>query len=206
MAPKYKVWMVDDLPRNLEVFRTNHGDDFAIETFSKTSAVLERIHNKEYPDALLCDVFFYDTVADAETAEAKVAELAAKLRKTAINIGVHDQSHTAGIVLMRQIYEHFKRTSPPFPMYAYTSKGPLLLEQSEWNKIFEYGAEVLLKGRVTPDAERTEIVGDIELVRSKRSWSARMKAGTPSLVRRLLEGLFFIGLSVAIGRLVRGSW
>jgi hypothetical protein len=91
-------------------------------------------------------------------------------------------------------------------MYAYTSKGPLLLEQSEWKKISEYGAEVLLKGRVTPDAERTEIVGDIELLRSKLSWSARMKAGTPSLVRRLLEGLFFIGLSLAIGRLVRGSW
>jgi len=89
-------------------------------------------------------------------------------------------------------------------MYAYTSKGPFLLEQSEWNKIFEYGAEVLLKGRVTPDAERTEIVGDIEL--SKRSWSERMKAGAPPLVRILLEGLFFIGLSVAIGRLVRGSW
>ena len=204
MAPKYKVWLVDDLPRNLEAFRTNHGDDFAIETFSKTSAVLQRIHNEEYPDALLCDIFFYDTIADAEKAEAKVAELAAKLRKTAIRIGVHDHSHTAGIVLMRQIYEHFKGTSPPFPMYAYTSKGPFLLEQSEWNKIFECGAEVLLKGRVTPGAERIEIVGDIEL--SKRSWSERIKAGAPGLVRILLEGLFFIGLSVAIGRFVRGSW
>jgi hypothetical protein len=37
MAPKYRVWLVDDLPKNLEIFRANHGDDFAIETFSKTS-------------------------------------------------------------------------------------------------------------------------------------------------------------------------
>jgi len=206
MAPNYKVWFVDDLPRNLETFRRNHQDNFAIETFSKTSDVLDRIHNGEYPDALLCDIFFYSSVAEAERVEKKVADLAENLKKTAIDIGVHDHTHPAGITLMRQIHEHFKRHAPPFPMYAYTSKGPFLLEQSEWDKIFEYGAEVLLKGRVTPDAERTEIVGDIELLRTKNSWTARMKAAAPTLVWTLLQGLFFIGLSLVIGRLVRGTW
>jgi len=129
MAPKYKVWLVDDLPGNREAFRTNHGDDFAIESVSKTDDVLQRIHNKEYPDALLCDIFFYDSVAEAENAETKVAGLAAKLRKTAIDIGVYDHSHAAGITLMLQIYEHFKRTSPPFPMYAYTPR-----DRSCWNR------------------------------------------------------------------------
>jgi hypothetical protein len=157
MTQKYKVWFVDDLPRNLETFKANHGDDFVIETFSKTSDVLQRIHCKEYPDALLCDIFFYDTVAEAERAEERVIELAAKLRQTAIDIRVHDHTRAAGITLIRHIYEYFNRNTPPFPVYAYTSKGPFLLEQSEWDNISKYGAQILLKGRVTPDIERTEI-------------------------------------------------
>ena len=206
MTSKDKVWLVDDLPSNLEKFRRNHKDDFAIETFSKTKDVLDRIHNEEYPDALLCDIFFYSTVTEAEHVEKKVAELADDLKKTALKIGVHDHTHAAGITLMREIYEHFKKRRPPFQMYAYTSKGPFLLEQKEWEKIFEYGAKVLLKGRVTPDAERTEIVGDIEVIRNRNSWAAKMKFAMPTLIWSLLQGLFFIGLSLVIGRLVRGTW
>ena len=206
MSPKYKVWFVDDLPRNRATFETNHGNDFVVETFSKTSDVLARIHNGEYPDALLCDIFFYDTVEEAERVEKMVADLAENLKKTAIKIGVHDHTHAVGITLMRQIYEHFKKHSPPFPMYAYTSKGPFLLEQSEWDKISEYGVEVLLKGRVTAPSERTEIIGDIEFYRNKNSWTARMKGAAPTLFWTLLQGLFFIGLSLVIGRLVRGAW
>src|SRR5215831_15460471 len=71
MSPKYTVWFVDDLPRNRATFETNHGNDFAIETFSKTSDVLARIHDGEYPDALLCDIFFYDTVEEAERVEVE---------------------------------------------------------------------------------------------------------------------------------------
>lgn len=60
MTEKRKVWLVDDLPENLERFRSNHKSHFDIETFSNPGAVLRRINNNEYPDALLCDVFFYD--------------------------------------------------------------------------------------------------------------------------------------------------
>ena len=35
MTSKDKVWLVDDLPRNLETFRRNHKDDFAVETFAR---------------------------------------------------------------------------------------------------------------------------------------------------------------------------
>lgn len=206
MSPKYRVWLVDDLPRNRATFETNHGNDFAIETFSKTSDVLTRVHNGEYPDALLCDIFFYDTVEEAERVEKAIANLAEDLKKTAIKLGVHDHTHAIGITLMRQIYEHFKRHSPPFPMYAYTSKGPFLLEQGEWDKIGEYGAEVLLKGRVTADGERTEIVGDIEFYRDKNSWTAKMKRAAPTFFWSLLQILFSIALSLVIGRWVRGTW
>lgn len=206
MSRKYAVWLVDDLPRNRATFEANHGSDFAIETFSKTSDVLNRIHKGEYPDALLCDIFFYDTVEEAERVERTVADLAENLRKTAVKLGVHDHTHAIGIALMRQIYEHFKKQPPPFPIYAYTSKGPFLLEQAEWAKISEYGAEVLLKGRVTAEGERTEIIGDIEFCRSKNSWTARIRNSTPRIFWALVQGVFFIFLSLSIGRLVRGTW
>jgi CheY-like chemotaxis protein len=206
MSPKYTVWLVDDLPQNRASFEANHRNDFAVETFSKTSDVLTRIHNGKYPDALLCDVFFYDSVEEAEHVEKSIADLAENLKRTAIKLGVHDHTHAIGIALMRQIYQHFKNRHPPFPMYAYTSKGPFLLEQAEWDRISEYGAEVLLKGRVTAEGERAEIVGDIEFYRSKNSWTAKVKNAAPTLFWTLVEGVFFIFLSLAIGRLVRGTW
>jgi CheY-like chemotaxis protein len=104
MIPKCKVWLVDDLPSNREAFTANHAVDFAVETFSKTSDVLQRIQRGEYPDALLCDIVFYDSVEQANEAEARVRELAKELRKTAVDIGVHDHRHTAGISLMQQIH------------------------------------------------------------------------------------------------------
>jgi hypothetical protein len=53
-------------------------------------------------------------------------------------------------------------------MFAYTSKGPFLLEQKECENISKYGAEILLKNRVTADGERTEIEGDVILYRKNR--------------------------------------
>ena len=206
MSPKYTVWFVDDLPRNRATFEANHRNDFAIETFSKTSDVLTRIHGGDHPDALLCDIFFYDTAEEGERAEKAIADLAANLKKTATEIGVHDQMHAIGITLMQQIYEHFKNHPPPFPIYAYTSKGPFLLEQREWDRISEYGGKVLLKGRVTSDRERTEIIGDIELHRNENSPAAKMQSNVDWLFWTLVQGVFFIALSLSIGRWVRGTW
>jgi hypothetical protein len=75
MARRPAVWFVDDLPRNRKAFRIHHKHHFAITLFSKPSAVLKRIREKKYPDALLCDVFFYDTVKEAEWVENEVARL-----------------------------------------------------------------------------------------------------------------------------------
>jgi hypothetical protein len=71
MVKKRKVWFVDDLPENLERFQSNHEGHFDIEVFSNTGEVLRRINNKDYPDALLCDVFFYDSVEEARDVELK---------------------------------------------------------------------------------------------------------------------------------------
>lgn len=124
MSPKYAVWLVDDLPRNRASFEVKHGNDFAIETFSKTSDVLTRIHNGEYPDALLCDIFFYDTVEEAEHVEKSIIELAENLKKTAVKLGVHDHTHAIGITLMRQIYQHFKNR-PPISNVRVHLQGPV---------------------------------------------------------------------------------
>ena len=166
MVEKPVVWFVDDLPRNRKAFRTHHKDHFVIKLFSKPGAVLKRFRKREYPDALLCDLFFYETVQEAEWVENQIARLAKELKDRAIEMELYDHRHAAGIDLMRRIHEHFQkegRSRPAFPIYAYTSKGPFLLEQKEWKKISTWGAQILLKNRVTVETERMEIDGDIQI-------------------------------------------
>lgn len=200
--PKYDVWFVDDLPENLKKFENNHGGYFAVRTFNMPAQVLREIHAKNYPHALLCDIFFYDSVDEAERVEAKVAELVRTLRKTAIDIGVNDHQRAAGITLMKSIYEHFGNQPPPFPMYAYTSKGPFLLEQRDWENISKFGAEVLLKNRVTPDNERIEIEGDIALFEAKNSWLGWFNTTSRKIGLALVPPL----ITLVVGRLLRGHW
>jgi CheY-like chemotaxis protein len=202
MIKKRKVWLVDDLPENLERFQSNHESHFDIETFSNTGAVLHRISNKEYPDALLCDVFFYDSVDEAREVEQKIDKLAKQLKTTATEIGANDHTHATGIALMKKVFEHFAEKAPPFPIYAYTSKGPFLLEQSEWENISKYGAEVLLKNRITAESEWTEIEGDIAISKRKNSlWSKTSKAAR-FLFTLLVPGLIYF----LLGRYFRGTW
>jgi hypothetical protein len=60
MKKKWSVWLVDDLPSNLKKFTSNHKGHYAIRTFKHPNQVMKQIVKKNYPDALLCDVFFYD--------------------------------------------------------------------------------------------------------------------------------------------------
>jgi hypothetical protein len=194
------VWFVDDLPRNLRKFEENHGKYFEVKTFSRIDDVLERIHRRDYPDALLCDVFFYDSVEEAERVEAEVEKLAEQLKQTAQRTGIYDHQHAAGIQLMKKIYEFFGNKSPPFPMYAYTSKGPFLLEQSEWDNISTYGAEVLLKNRVLPQRERLEIKGDIAIAKARRSWLAWGKLRSREFLWDLLPNVVVAVVFFLLGR------
>ena len=139
---------------------------------------------------------------EAEQVEERIEELAENLRKMAVEIGVHDHRHAAGITLMQKIYEHFGNKAPPFPMYAYTSKGPFLLEQKEWENISKYGAEILLKNRVTADGERTEIEGDVILYRKNRR-SIRL---VNSITKITIVVIVLILSVIVIGRWIRGTW
>ena len=179
MAAEYTIWFVDDLPENLANFRKNHSSDFKkIETFGRPKEVLDKIHKGEYPDALLIDVFFYETPERAREVEDEVKGLVEDLRKKAADLGLTDHRYAAGITLMENIYKHFKGNRPRFPMYAYTSKGPFLLEQNDWQNISTFGAEVLLKGRVAPNSEVIEIIGDIKQMKLQNSWSTWLKSLT----------------------------
>src|SRR6516164_1868468 len=129
MAGKSKVWFVDDLPRNLEKFAKNHAADFDVTTFPATDAVLKRIVRGDLPNALLCDVFFYDTVEEAERVERKIDDLAKQLRDTAIEIGVIDHTRALGIRLCRRCtsisetgHRHFQCTSIRQRGHFYSSK------------------------------------------------------------------------------------
>ena len=163
MKEKSEVWLVDDLPSNRKNFKSNHKGHYKIRTFAHPQEVMKQISKGKRPDALLCDVFFYDTVKRAKRAEKIVDKLSEKLKRAATKANANDHSLTLGIELMEKIYEHFDRKRPPFPMYAYTSKGPFLLERKEWKKLSQFGAEILLKNRVSPAYERHEIDGDIFL-------------------------------------------
>ena len=163
MKRKWKVWLVDDLPSNLRKFKSNHESHYAIRTFEHPKQVMEQIAQENYPDALLCDVFFYDEVREAKRVEGEIEKLSKALKRAAKKSNANDHSRTLGINLMEDIFEHFNYQRPPFPMYAYTSKGPFLLERKEWKKLSKFGAEILLKNRVSADDERYEIDGDIQI-------------------------------------------
>ena len=138
MKRKWKVWLVDDLPSNLRKFKSNHESHYAIRTFKHPKQVMEQIAQENYPDALLCDVFFYDEVREAKRVEGEIEKLSKALKRAAKKSNANDHSRTLGINLMEDIFEHFNYQRPPFPMYAYTSKGPFLLERKEWKKLSKY--------------------------------------------------------------------
>jgi hypothetical protein len=162
---KWKAWLVDDLPSNLTKFRSNHKNHYAIRTFKHPNEVMEQIAQENYPDALLCDVFFYDTLREAKRVEKDIEKLSKKLKREATKANANDHSRALGLNLMEGIFEHFhhQHQRPPFQMYAYTSKGPFLLERREWKKLSKFGVEILLKNRISPRNERYEIDGDIQI-------------------------------------------
>lgn len=113
------VWYVDDLPENLERFKTNHKQVFDVRTFSTTEQVLSALVGSK-PDALLCDVFFYDTMAIAQDMEKRVQEKAAEIRKFGEEIEANMIANQAGFPLIQSVSARFGKR---FPIYAYTSKG-----------------------------------------------------------------------------------
>jgi len=156
MKKRPKVWYVDDLPSNLNDFVNAHKDNFDVETFNEIDQVIERLET-DTPDAILCDIFFYDTLEEAENIEQKINFQKEKLRENAHDIGADDVKNQAGIDLI----ERLSKINLRIPIYAYTSKGPYLLESRAFDRIAEAKAKLLLKNQYSRQVERTIIREDI---------------------------------------------
>ena len=170
MKRKPVVWYVDDLPSNLDKFEKDHDEVFTVRTFSRPEQVLGEL-TKAKPDALLCDVFFYDTVLIAEDMERQVKERAAEIRKFGEQIGANNVENQAGINLIQFVSARF---GSKFPIYAYTSKGPYLLDELGFDRIGETSAKWLFKGKYGRYTEQFIIQQDIEDFHFKNSVTMRV--------------------------------
>ena|SRR5258708_29519511 len=170
MARKPVVWYVDDLPANLQKFKQNHDQVFTVETFSSPTEVLQALA-KSKPDALLCDIFFYADVQTAEAMEGRVRARALEIQRFGEEIGASTLGNQAGIPLLQAVSARFKGR---FPIYAYTSKGPYLLDEISFERIGETGARWLFKNKYGPATEQLIILQDVEEFRLKNSFALRV--------------------------------
>ncbi len=159
-------------------FVERHGAEFEVRTFETPDQVLAAIRD-EVPDALLCDIFFYRSPEDREAKEARVAQKAKQIENLAADL--HSDEAAEGIGLIQRVRDRF-HNHPPFPIYAYTSKGPYLLHNQSFDRLEELDALWLFKGRYSAQVERHRITKDIDEFRqqnlwTRRMWSAMVKGG-----------------------------
>jgi len=187
---RHKVWFVDDLSANRTRFEKNHGKEFDVRTFKDPDEVFAEVMAGNVPDALLIDVFFYTPDKTAEEVEEAVAKIARDLRGQ----WFADEKYARGIDLMKRINAKVTdRQLRPFPMFAYTTKGPFLLERQAWHSISESGGKFLLKNVLEPGDERIIIRAAIDdhrqtaWRRSKEGARSAMEAG--NLARAAVWGV-----------------
>jgi hypothetical protein len=193
---RFRVWLVDDREQNRTDFYDAQKHHFDVETFSTTGELLDALRSG-MPDALLCDIYFYEDPVQREQIEQWVQEQASKLREEASTIA--PDTSQRGIRLIGDIQKQF-RGSPPFPIYAYTSKGPYLLQGDGFQRLEELEARWLFKGRLDPPHVRHRLDTDIREFRDqfnlrKWIWQGAIRAGLIGavfglLVDRLLKYLF----------------
>ena len=169
MNKKPIVWYVDDLPENLEKFRNNHAEAFTVRTFETPGQVLNEL-SKSKPDALLCDIFFYESLQIAKEMELRVGKKAEEIRQFGEEIGANKVANQAGIELLQHVSNRYKNQ---FPIYAYTSKGPYLLDAIGFDHIGETGARWLFKNKYGAHTEQIIIHNDVKEFREKNSFSRR---------------------------------
>ncbi len=165
-----RVWLVDDRKQNRDEFRSNHAAEFEIELFSEPDEVLRAIRDGRRPDALLSDIYFYKDERQREEVENVVRDQIAELQKQASRF--HPEEAQEGIGLMASLDDAFHR-SVPFPVFAYTSKGPYLLHTDAYDQIENLGARWLFKKKYSVQNERREIRKAIDEFADRQNWSHR---------------------------------
>jgi hypothetical protein len=167
------IWYVDDLPENLARFYQDHKDQFEIKTFSNPTELYRELSSKR-PDAILCDIFFYDSPQEADEIEIKINEKANSIRDFAHNeLHADKEEYLAGIKLIEEIDKKYKHNAP-FPVYAYTSKGPYILDKNAWDRIVNSNAKILPKNKLGKNSIQLIIDEDINKYKVLNSWSIKI--------------------------------
>jgi CheY-like chemotaxis protein len=197
-----RVWLVDDLEENRARFVERHKAEFDVKTFGSPDSLLDAIGKEGPPDALLCDIFFYPDAAEREQVERRVEKEAKRIENLAAELRADESAD--GIGLIRTVRERF-HNDPPFPIYAYTSKGPYLLHGGNFDRLEELDARWLFKNRCSPQIERHRISKDIAEFQERnqwtprRMWSVAWRAGLLTAVLGSLLSVLFDRLAKMAG-------
>jgi transcriptional regulator with XRE-family HTH domain len=198
-TPKYTIWFVDDLKSNLQRFENRHLlSDFKVRTFGEPDEVMAALDAGEHPDALLIDVFFYESKTDyfekdtPEEVEKIVTDLVEQLR----NKWFARDEYARGINLMERITDKIKAGHiRPFVRYAYRTKAPYLLQLPAWKRIHDAGAAVLIKNSLVAGDERIRFREDIN--RNTETWQSRLTKGVREAVHPTNLGRLFVSSVVS---------
>jgi CheY-like chemotaxis protein len=164
---RLKVWLVDDLASNRDDFKTRHQDHFHVQVFSSITTMKEKLDaatRAKKPDAILCDVYFFDEEAEAQAAEDRVAQLRPSLDAMAVELKA--EKHAAGVELI----EYLKPAESKSAVFAFTSKAPYLMHGDGFERIAKAGAAWLFKGKLGAEFERVVIEREVRDVRSSKRW------------------------------------
>jgi CheY-like chemotaxis protein len=194
---RYRVWLVDDREINRKEFLRDLGGGFDVTVFESPNAVLRALDTCERPDALLCDIYFYDDPEKREAIESRVEHNVKELQKLAAEFGTSEAQ--AGIDLIANVRAHFGE-APPFPIYAYTSKGPYLLQDNGFERLEELDARWLFKKKYSPQAVTHRIIRDVSEFRG-RDWHRRIWRFV--VVTGLISAILGAILGVVFDRLAR---
>lgn len=198
---RYRVWLVDDREENRKKFQESHGRDLDVRTFQLPDEVLSALEGGDKPDALVCDVYFYPDEIEREQIESEVNQKARELGDLAKKFNTADAQ--LGIRLIRDVHDFFGG-KPEFPIYAYTSKGPYLLQDEGFNQLEELNAEWLFKNKYKPYTERRRIVRDIQEYRKRFGWLSRLTKVV--VVTGVVSASIGAALSVWFARLAHNWW
>lgn len=130
----------------------------------------------------------------AKKQEARVAQKAQQIQRLAVEL--RSDRAADGIGLIERVRHQF-RDDPPFPIYAYTSKGPYLLQDEGFDRLEKLDARWLFKGRYSPQMERHRITKDIAEFEEHKQWTRRVWNAA------LRAGIVGVILGVILDRLAR---
>jgi len=195
---RFRVWLVDDSELSRTEFYDGQKHHFDVETFSTPGELLDALRTRA-PDALLCDIYFYDDPLQRDKLEERMRDRVAQLREEAVTIA--PDTAQRGMRLIADVRKQF-RGPLPFPIYAYSTKGPYLLQRDGFQRLEELEARWLFKDQLDPPHVRRRLEIDIRELHDERNWhqwtwraairAGFVGAGIAITVDRLLKYLFHL--------------